>query len=87
MANSRKAKKPNELKKGKTFRGRTESLGTSIIDPHRAHIKIMHNDELKKFSQSNNQISLESLKYKILLGFNYIESDGLGDVSFQNEDS
>jgi hypothetical protein len=58
-----------------------------MIDPNRQQIKIMHNDELKKFSQPNNRLCLEDLKYKILLGFNYIESDGLGDVSFQNEDS
>lgn len=40
----------------------------------------MHNDELKKFSQPINQLSLDDLKYKILLGFNYIEKDT--DLSF-----
>ena len=35
----------------------------------------MHNDELKKFSQNHNQLSLSDLKYKILMGFNYVEGD------------
>jgi hypothetical protein len=74
------------MKQAKSYRQRTESVGSSYLDPSRVQIKIMHNDDLKKFSQPLDTLSLDDLKYKILVGFNYVEGT-VHDFSFQHDQS
>lgn len=75
------------MKKPKSYRGRTDSIGSSHLDPNRIQIKIQHEDELKKFSLPLNQLSLDDLKYKMLVGFNYVEGTINNEFSFQQEQS
>ena len=70
------------MNQAKSYRKRTDSVGSSFHDPSRVQIKVMHNDDLKKFSQPLENLNLDDLKYKILVGFNYVEGM-VSDFSFQ----
>ena len=67
-----------ENKIGRSFRNKGSNLrSTSNLDQNRIQVKVMHNNELKKFSQQYGSISLEDLKYKILCSFKYIQDDDI----------